>query len=422
MPNTHLSIQNESFLINDTLVYADLPSSNPEAHGLLMNARFIQGIFDEKADPARFARFGHQRWDPETHTDALIAALPQWYDYGLRAFTVGFQGGGPCFTVANPTIENNPFGADGTTLDPAYADRMDRLIRGADQVGMAVIVSFFYGEQARRLRDGRAVRAAVTTASRFLRDGGYTNVIIEVANEYNISPFAAHSLIYEPEGVATLLDLARTESGGLPAGCSGSGGVINREIAEASDVILIHGNGCSRQRLANMIRTVRGWGLNRPIVCNEDSQAIGQMAVTFEMGASWGYYNNMTKQEPPADWSVLPGEDTYFARRMAAGIGIEVPPLPAEEQYHLHGFEPHLTVDGQRWIRLASLYPESINFVKYYRDGSLYYTSYDEPFSVHYESNWRQGGVAVEPGERWQAEIHLRNGDVLEREATVPAA
>ena len=60
--------------------------------------------------------------EPVYKTDALIAELPEWYGYGLRAFTVGFQGGGPCFTVNNSDIDNNPFGEDGKTLDPAYAD------------------------------------------------------------------------------------------------------------------------------------------------------------------------------------------------------------------------------------------------------------------------------------------------------------
>ena len=416
MLETSLSILGESFLINGQLTYAEIAGSNPKAHGLLMNTRFIQGIFDDKADPGRFDRFGRGPYDADTHTNNLIAALPAWYDVGLRAFTVGLQGGGPCFTTDNRTIDNNPFGEEGTSLDPAYAARLDRLIRGADACGRAVIVSCFYGDQARRLRDGKAVRAAVQTASNFLGDGGYGNVIIEIANEYDVSPFKDHPLVYFPEGVAALIDLARQESGGLPVGCSGMGGSINREIAEASDVILIHGNGCTRQRLYNMIQKVRGWNLNRPIVCNEDSQAIGQLEVAFATGTSWGYYNNMTKQEPPADWGITVGEDQFFARRMAAGIGIEMPPLPVEEQYYLQGLEPEMTDGGQRWLRLASLFPESINFVEFFRDGELYYTSYDESFSVHYESNWRQGGVAVRSSDEvWKAVIHLRNGDTIER-------
>lgn len=415
MPKTNLSIQGEKFLINDKLIYSEIEGSNPDAHGLLMNARFIQGVFDDKADRARYNRFG-RTFDPEQHTDDMIAALPEWYKYGLRAITVGFQGGGPCFTVNNDTIDNNPFGEDGTTLDPAYAARMDRVIRAADELGMVVIVSYFYGSQTQRLRDGKAVRNAVTTASNFLRDGGYTNVIIEVANEHDVPPFRDHPLLYYPAGVAALCDLARDESGGLPVGCSGMGGSVFQEIAEASDVILIHGNGCSRQRLFNLIEKARGWGLNRPIVCNEDSQAIGQMEVTYKTQTSWGYYNNMTKQEPPADWSVTKGEDTFFAYRMAEGIGIDLLPIPAEEQYYLQGVEPEMTDNGQRWIRLASLYPETINYVDFYRDGELYYTAYDEPFSVHFHSNWRQGGVDIQsPDERWTAKVYLRNGDVLER-------
>lgn len=420
MSTTHITIQGEAFLINGKLTYSELPGSNPNARGLLMNARFIQGIFDDKADPGRFARWGKAEWNPTQHTADLIAALPEWYSYGLRAFTVGLQGGGPCFTINNLTIDNNPFGEDGKAFDPAYADRLDRLIRGADAMGMAVIVSYFYGDQARRLRDGRAVRNAVTTASRFLKESGYTNVMIEVANEYDITPFQQHPLLYYPEGVATLIDLARQESGGLPTSCSGRGGSLNREIAEASDFILIHGNGCTRQRLYNMIAEVRSWNLNRPIVCNEDSQAIGQLAVAYQTRTSWGYYNNMTKQEPPADWSVTPGEDRFFAQRMASGIGIDAPAIPPEEQYHLQGLEAAWSYGGERWLRLASLYPESINYVEFYRNGELYYVAYDEPFSVHYLSNWRQGGVKVGPTpEQWRAVIHLNNGEIIERSAAL---
>ena len=387
--STTISIQNESFLINGQRVYSDIETSKPAAHCLLMNARFIQGIFDDRADPSRFARWGKSEWDPRAHTQALIDALPEWYSYGLRAFTVGFQGGGPCFTVANDTIDNNPFGEDGTTLDDAYAERMDALIRGADEAGMGVIVSYFYGSQASRLRDGRAIRNAVKTASGFLKEGGYTNVLIEVENEMNIGSFRDHPIVQQPEGMASLIDLARDASGGMGDGCSGGGGYRNREVAEASDFILVHGNGQSRQRFYEMIREVRSWDQNKPIVTNEDSQAIGNVEVAFKTQTSWGYYNNATKQEPPADWRVTRGEDTFFAHRMAEGIGIEMPALPEEDHYYLQGLEPNLSYNGQRWIRLASLRPEAISFVDFYRNGELFYTSYDESFPINFNSNWR---------------------------------
>ncbi len=419
MGKTTIGIENESFLINGKLTYSEIEGSKPGAHGLLMNARFIQGVFDDKASPERFARWGQGTWDAAAHTNNLTAALPEWYGYGLRAFTVGFQGGGPCFTVNNTSVNNNPFGEDGTQLDPDYAERMDGLIRGADEIGMAVIVSYFYGSQARRLTDGKAVRNAVIGASRFLKDGGYTNVLIEVANEMNIGSFNEHAIIQQPEGMSALIDLARHESGGMAVGCSGGGGYRNREVAEASDYILIHGNGCSRQRYANMVGEVKSWNQGKPIVCNEDSQAIGQLEVAFSTRTSWGYYNNMTKQEPPADWSVTKGEDTFFAHRMAEGIGIEVDTIAEEDQYYLQGLESGWSYGGERWVRLASLYPETVDHVDYFVNDALTYTSYDEPFSVNFQTNWRQKGVKSNVGDRWKAIVYLANGEAIERSAEV---
>ena len=184
----------------------------------------------------------------------------------------------------------------------------------------------------------------------------------------------------------------------------------------SSDVALFHGNSRSRQQIYNMVRQIREWAPGKPAVCNEDSQAIGNMQAALDSGASWGYYNNMTKQEPPTDWRILPGEDRFFALRMAKGLGIAVEEPSEEEQYYLAGFEPALSYEGLRWIRLAALYPERIDRVLYIRNGKLFYTAYDEPFSVNFESNWKQGGVAgTEQDREWRAEIHLADGRVLER-------
>ena len=97
-------------------------------------------------------------------------------------------------------------------------------------------------------------------ASRFLREGGYTNVIIEVANKYNLSGFRAHPIVQSDEGIASLIDLARAESGGgFPVGSSGYGNHVNREVSEANDVILIHGNGCTRQTYYNLIKRAQNF-------------------------------------------------------------------------------------------------------------------------------------------------------------------
>ena len=39
-----------------------------------MNARFIQGIFDDKENPERFSRFGRM-FDPDKNTNDLIIKI-----------------------------------------------------------------------------------------------------------------------------------------------------------------------------------------------------------------------------------------------------------------------------------------------------------------------------------------------------------
>lgn len=414
---TKLSIDGDRFRINGSLVYSELPHADPSCHGLLMNARMIQGVFDDKAEPERFQRFG-KHFSPEQNTDDLIAALPQWYAHGLRAITVGFQGGGPCFTVDNNTIENNPYAADGSSLDPRYLSRMEKLIRAADDEGMVVIVSLFYGAQTRFLRDDKAVMQAVKTAANWLRDQEFTNVILEVANEHDIPDFRRHPILYTEEGMVTLLEIARRESGGLPVGCSGTGGYFSFEVANTSDVILIHGNDQSPQRLYNLIQKAKAIRPKRPVVINEDSQAISRLPIAFREGVSWGYYNNMTKQEPPARWEITKGEDEFFARRLAELLGIPTKPMEQEDRFYLQGLEPHMTDQGKRWIRLASLYPEQIEYVEFYRNQEFVGRAYEDPFMLNsVGSNWLQQPFpeTIQPGEVWTAKVFLFSGEIVEK-------
>ncbi len=180
---TKLTITGEDFYINDKKVYSEL--ENEKVHGLLMNARFIQGIFDDKAEIERYNRYG-KVFDQDRNTDELIEALPEWYAKGLRAFTVGLQGGGPCFTINNSTIHNNPFLENGMKLDEAYAIRLKRLIEAADEIGMVVIVSFFYPGQAVRFTSGAEILNSVRTACDFLMANEFDNIIIEICNEYDL--------------------------------------------------------------------------------------------------------------------------------------------------------------------------------------------------------------------------------------------
>jgi len=418
--NTVITVKKDKFCINGELVYQEIPEVNPAALGLLWNQRVIQGVFDDKKNPSRFNLFKMKTFDPEKNTDNLIASLPEWYEYGLRAITVGFQGGWPVSMANVEDIENNPFGTDGKELDPRYASRMDRIIRAADKIGIVVIVSLLYWSQSNQFPDGKSVINAVRTGSRFLKNGGYTNVILEIANEYNINGFAPHPIVHEPEGMAQLIRIAREESGGLLVGASGGGGMADKEVIEESDVVIVHGNGLTRGQYYDFLKKVRSMAGEKPILCNEDSPCISRIDVSLLSGVSWGYYNNYTKQIPPADYGVTAGEDIFFARRMARAIGIKLEALPLEDQYYLQGLEDWTAFHGNRIIRLSSEFPETIDYVDFFVNGKQLYRSYDEPFFLNKKTTWEAIPVKMKPSEKkWTAQIFLTNGKMLEKKVTI---
>ena len=211
--------------------------------------------------------------------------------------------------------------------------------------------------------------------------------------------------------------MARRESG-LIVGCSGGGGVLNAEVARASDVILFHGNGQPRQAMANLIANARKWAPGKPIVCNEDSQAITNLQVCMDHHVSWGYYNGLTKQEMATDWRIRKGEDHFFALRIAENVGIQCEKLTKNEQYLLMGISKTECWNGKCWPRISSLYPETINYVDFYVDGEWLYRCYDDPFSLYYISNWLQGPLNRTEG-LVRAEITLTNGEKLVREGCI---
>ena len=65
------------------------------AEGLLLNARLIQGIFDDDNEATRvnWAYPDTQVWDATRNTDELIGNLSSYVANGMRALTVGLQGG-----------------------------------------------------------------------------------------------------------------------------------------------------------------------------------------------------------------------------------------------------------------------------------------------------------------------------------------
>lgn len=224
---------------------------------------------------------------------------------------------------------------------------------------------------------------------------------------------AKETSLHRHDNMAPWIAKVREWSGGkFAVGSSMTGGGADERVIRASDIILIHGNQARREELNSLVRQIRKWESDKPIVVNEDSPLITQVDVAIENHFSWGYYNDMTKQEPPCDWGVTKGEDEYFALRIADAIGIEVP--ESEQEIYLQGFEKDMSIEGGRFIRVASRHPEQIDRVRFYEDGKLLDISYAEPFMIYATATWIQlPYIPKEGAEIFTAEVVKLDGTVL---------
>ena len=330
---TAVTIHGDAFYINGRPTYAGRSWHGHSIQGLLFNSRMVQGIFDDQnaATVANWAYPDTGRWDPDRNTNEFIAAMPAWRRHGLLAFTLNLQGGSPQgYSKQQPWL-NSAFAADGA-LRPAYMARLGRVLDRADELGMVVILGYFYVAQARHLDDEAAVVRAADNASMWLLAHGYRNVIVEIANE---SGARFQQSILRPDRIAELITRTRkltVHNNHLLTGTSfGGGDLPSDSVVKASDFILIHGNGVSDpQKIGKMVRDTRampGYVL-KPILFNEDDhfdfeQPLNNMTAALAEHASWGYFDYRMAGEGPADgYQSVPVDWTIDSPRKRGFFGL----------------------------------------------------------------------------------------------------
>ena len=320
---TAVAIKGNAFLINGKPTYAGRTWRGMRIEGLLMNSRMVQGIFDD-LNPATRDMWVYpdtKRWDPERNTREFLAAMPEWRRHGLLSFTINFQGGSPQGYSQDQPWHNSAFKEDGS-LRPEYMTRLERILDRADQLGMVVIVGYFYFGQDQRLADDGAVRRAVREATEWLLRKDYRNVIVEIANECDNRRYE-QPLIQAPR-VHELINQVKSitrQGRRFPVSVSFNGATIpTPNVVAVADYLLLHGNGVPEpDRIAQMVERTRAVAGYRPvpILFNEDDHfdfdkprnnfiaAVGQYA-------SWGYFDFRMKgegfdegyQSVPVNWSI----------------------------------------------------------------------------------------------------------------------
>lgn len=336
---TVVSIVGDEFHLNGKPTYAGRTWRGHKIQGLLLNARLVQGIFDDRNTNtvARWAYPDTGKWDAERNTREFIAAMPEWRRHGLLALTLNLQGGSPQGYSQQQPWHNSAFEADGS-LRADYLARLERILNRADELGMVVILGYFYFGQDERLVDEAVVLRATDNATRWLLDHGWQNVLVEVNNECNVRYDHA---ILRPARVHELIERVKAkESGGrrLLAGTSYGGGKVPEEnVVRASDFLLIHGNGVSNpDRIAEMVRQTRvvpGF-TTKPILFNEDDHFdFGKPRNNFIAAvseyASWGYFDFRMKDEGfdegyqsvPVNWGISSERKKGFFRLVAEMTG-----------------------------------------------------------------------------------------------------
>lgn len=270
---TAVTIVGDDFHINGEPTYKGRVWDGHRIEGLLMNARLVQGIFDDlNPETASLWTYPDGPWDPERNTDEFVAAMPEWRRHGLLCVVVNLQGGSPT-GYGNEGWHNSAYDADGT-IRADYAARLERIVDRADELGVVVMIGCFYFGQDQHLEDEDAVRSAVRNAVDWVADRGYTNVLLEIANEYPGKGYT-HAVIRErPEELIRLAqEHAAARAISLPVSISSYAMKLSSQaVIDASDFILIHGNAIKDPaKMVENIAALRSMcGSPKPIVNNED--------------------------------------------------------------------------------------------------------------------------------------------------------
>ena len=328
---TAVTIHGDAFLINGEPTYKGRTWKGMKVEGLLFNSRMVQGIFDDRNPDTRklWAYPDTGKWDPDRNTREFVAAMPEWRKHGLLAFTINFQGGSPQGYSKDQPWENSAFDPDGSLRDD-YLKRLTSILDKADELGMVVILGYFYFGQDQRLKDEAAVKSAARNATAWVIDRGYTNLLIEVNNECDVARYD-HAIL-KPARVPELIRAVKEQGKdhGLPVGTSfGGGSIPTAGVAEASDFLLLHGNGVKDpKRIAEMVRKSRDVAKRKlPILFNEDDhfdfdRPQNNCLAALGEYASWGYFDFRMKgegfddgyQSVPVNWGISsPRKKGFFA-------------------------------------------------------------------------------------------------------------
>jgi hypothetical protein len=305
-----------------------------KARGKLMVLRLAQGLFDDEW-------MTEYQFDPDANTNRLIEALDTYTEHGVLSIAISLQGGNPGYSAeANKITRRNAAGlgekegllvsafrADGS-LKPEWLNRLERVIVEANKRGMVVCLMYFYQGQDEVIETPEAIVAGAKSITDWLIKKNFRNVIIDVANEWDIQGQTWDHGRFIPEYitqmVAEIRERFQDAEFTLPIGASTGGSMRYPEsLARFCDVVILHGNDRTPAEKQQKVKQHTEYG--RPVWMNEDDNGrettLEHLAlenasadILFESGAGWGYMPWVQAQRFPFEF--MPGPSAEFTDDM----------------------------------------------------------------------------------------------------------
>lgn len=276
-----------------------------------MNLRIAEGLYDDEW----LTEFP---FDPEENTSRLIRALDTYKAHGILAVSVCLQAGNAGYNRGFMGIRRDiqaklgpgkgaltsAFRPDGTLKD-AWLKRLLRLARELDRRDMILGLMYFYQGQDEVLADPAAIDRAAINATDWLIEHDCRNVIVEIANEFNVGGFDHDKYILREMGHLIEITRARFAAKNapfrLPISASAAGMKLFESVRDRADLAIIHGNNRppaeKRTLVAALVADAAAPG---PIYMNEDdngrdttpenlAKELAGCDAVFASGGSWGF-------------------------------------------------------------------------------------------------------------------------------------
>jgi hypothetical protein len=131
--------------------------------------------------------------------ERLIYNLDNMAAHGINLISVALQGTNGGFPNVN--AGPNAYTPDGRLI-PAFAKRLEWVIREADARGMVVCVGLMMPRKDELLRDEAAVHRAIEEVGKLLSEKKLGNVFVNIFQEFNHPTRIDHEIFREPDGAA----------------------------------------------------------------------------------------------------------------------------------------------------------------------------------------------------------------------------